>query len=149
MAFLKRELNLRSIWLIKASPHQTEKIVRQDRKFQGAVSNGISGCVRKRGGSKMGTRYQLPAKRRSNEVLRRRLGSRCLRQGLNVRFFPFGVVSQIILDPSKARAPEKAYLDHQEKQIGQACNDLNQVYQKNSRDSPKPDQCGRRWSQRK
>ena len=37
------------------SPHQTEKIVRQVRKFQGAVSNGISGCVRKRGGSK-GTR---------------------------------------------------------------------------------------------
>jgi hypothetical protein len=35
---------------------------------------------------------QLPEKRRSNEVLRRRLGSKRLRQGLNVRFFPFGVV---------------------------------------------------------
>jgi hypothetical protein len=32
---------------------------------------------------------QLPAKRRSNEVLRRRFGSRHPRQGLNVRFFPF------------------------------------------------------------
>jgi Aldo/keto reductase family len=36
--------------------------------------------------------YQLPEKRRSNEVLRRRLCSRRLRQRLNVRFFPFGVV---------------------------------------------------------
>jgi len=78
------------------SPHQTEKIVRQVRKFQGAVSTGISGCVRKRGGIKRVPDYQLPEKRRFNEVLRGRLGSRRLRQGLNVRFFPFGVVRPIL-----------------------------------------------------
>jgi hypothetical protein len=76
------------LWDSWGSAHETEEIVRQDRKFQGAVSNGISGCVHKRGGSKRVPDYQLPEKRRSNEVLRRRLGSKRLRQGLNVRFFP-------------------------------------------------------------
>src|SRR5258708_33148293 len=76
------------------SPHQTEKIVRQVRKFQGAVSTGISGCVRKRGGSKRVPDYQLPEKRRSNEVLRRRL---CSAVSKYLGHFPEGLIEFHIL----------------------------------------------------
>jgi hypothetical protein len=43
----------------------------------------LAGVSAKRGGSKRVPDYQLPEKRRSNKVLRRRLGSRRLRQGLS------------------------------------------------------------------
>jgi hypothetical protein len=46
----------------------------------------------KRGGRKKCIRLiSRRQKGRSNEVLRRRFGSRRPRQGLNIRFFPFGV----------------------------------------------------------
>jgi hypothetical protein len=80
-------------WSKPTRDHHTkrEKSYANFENSKGQFSNGISGCVRKRGGSKRVPDYQLPEKRRSNEVLRRRLGSRRLRQGVNVRFFPFGV----------------------------------------------------------
>jgi hypothetical protein len=61
-------------------------------KFRGAMSRE-SADVSANGVQEKG--YQINKqleKTRSNQVLQRRFRSRRLRQGLNVRFFPFGVV---------------------------------------------------------